>query len=107
MLYVTQVVLRPYPIWGPASTANPVAKQKKQPTANPVPEYVDAALAFDVVNTGTSDIPAGWNFTLTNKNYTAIELVRNLPTRVVTAQNLRSSVNSGNAPCLLCLTVHA
>ena len=75
-LKAVQVVFKPYPVWGPLSSSNPEAKKLKLPTANPPPEYVDAALAFDVVNRGTDDIPVGWNYTLVNQNYTKIQLVR-------------------------------
>ena len=71
-----QVVFYPYPIWGPLSSDNPIAKKLKLPTANPPPEYVSAALAYAVLNRGNEEIPKGWNFTLINENYTNIEKVR-------------------------------
>ena len=69
------MVVRPYPIWGPLGSANPLAKAQHLPTANPPPEYVSAALAFDVVNLGTEDIPYGWNVTITNTKYIKLSQV--------------------------------
>ena len=73
--HVAQVLVPPYPVWGPPASDNPFAKIKKYPTASPPPQYVLASLTFDVFNQGTDDIPAGWNFTIVNSYYSSIQEV--------------------------------
>lgn len=63
--------MHPYPTFGPPGYVNPAAADL--PTTSPPPEYVSAALTFDVVNLGSEDIAPGWNFTLTNSFYTRID----------------------------------
>ena len=63
-----QVLLKPYPIWG--SPDNP--SLAKAPTANPPPQYVYGALDFQLLNTGTSDIPVPFNISIRNANYSQI-----------------------------------
>ena len=62
------MLLKPYPIWG--SPDNP--SLAKAPTANPPPQYVYGALDFQLLNTGTSDIPVPFNVSIRNANYSQI-----------------------------------
>lgn len=67
--------MKPYVIWGPPSSANPLAKEQKLPTANPPPAYVIASVEFDIVNRGTEDIGPYFNVSIANQNYTSIDRV--------------------------------